>query len=242
MRNQVTFKVSGEYALFTDPMTKIGGEKSTLMIPTYQAMKAICESVYWKPSIQWIVDEATVLNPIRTECKGIRPIKYNGGNELAYYTYLSNVSYIVKTHFEFNQNRKDLQDDFNENKHYSIMKRCIARGGRRDVYLGTRECQAYVETISGDEKSHYEKQGQLDFGLMYHSLSYPDQNGEGKLKALFWHPKMLDGVIKYCRPEECDREIFVKDMQMKPFTMDSIVGVTDEYAELFKGSIERSGG
>ena len=91
--NQVTFKVSGRFALFTDPMTKIGGEKSTLMIPTAEALKGIVSSVYWKPSILWFVDEVTVLNPIRTERKGIRPIKYyGGGNDLAYYTYLSNVS------------------------------------------------------------------------------------------------------------------------------------------------------
>ena len=28
------------------------------------------------------------MNPIQTEVKGIRPIKYSGGNDLAYYTYL----------------------------------------------------------------------------------------------------------------------------------------------------------
>ena len=51
MRNSITFKVTGAYALFTDPITKIGGEKSTTMLPTYQALKGICESIYWKPSI-----------------------------------------------------------------------------------------------------------------------------------------------------------------------------------------------
>ena len=42
MRNSITFNVSGDYALFTDPITKIGGEKSTLMLPTYSALKGIC--------------------------------------------------------------------------------------------------------------------------------------------------------------------------------------------------------
>ena len=43
MRNTVEFKVWGRYALFTDPVTKIGGEKCTYQIPTYQALKGILE-------------------------------------------------------------------------------------------------------------------------------------------------------------------------------------------------------
>ena len=35
--------------------------------------------------------------------------------------------------------------DRNENKHYFIAKRMIERGGRRDVFLGACEYQAYVE-------------------------------------------------------------------------------------------------
>lgn len=127
MDNIVKFNVSGKYALFTDPLTKIGGEKSTLMIPTYQALKGICESIYWKPSIIWYIDSIHILNPIKTESKGIRPLNYNGGNDLSYYTYLVDVSYNVTAHFEFNRNRLDLEYDFNENKHYFIMKRCIKR-------------------------------------------------------------------------------------------------------------------
>lgn len=48
MRNQIEFVVYGKYGLFTDPVTKIGGEKFTYQIPTYQALKGIVESIYWK--------------------------------------------------------------------------------------------------------------------------------------------------------------------------------------------------
>lgn len=51
MRNEIQFKVYGRMALFTDPITKLGGEKSSYPIPTYQAMKGIVESIYWKPTI-----------------------------------------------------------------------------------------------------------------------------------------------------------------------------------------------
>ena len=87
-RNTIEFEVYGDYALFSDPVTRVGGEKSSYHIPTYEALKGIVESIYWKPSIMWIVDAVRIMKPIQTETKGVRPIAYNGGNELAYYTYL----------------------------------------------------------------------------------------------------------------------------------------------------------
>lgn len=45
------YKVKGEYALFTDPVTKGGGEKFTYQVPTYQALKGITEAIYWKPTL-----------------------------------------------------------------------------------------------------------------------------------------------------------------------------------------------
>lgn len=216
-KNQIKLKVTGRYALFTDPMTKIGGEKTSLAIPPAEVLKGVVSSVYWKPSLLWYIDEVEILNQIRTERKGMRPIKYDGGNDLSYYTYLTDVSYIITAHFEFNQNRTDLKDDFNENKHYFIAKRCIAKGGRRDVFLGTRECQAYVEEVTGEEESFYKDSGEIQFGLMYHSLCYPDQNGKEELEALFWNPKMVNGVIRFCTPEECEYRITLKKMKKKEF-------------------------
>ena len=67
--NRIVMKVYGKYALFTDPMTKIGGEKSSMMIPSYETLKGIVCGNYWKPSIDWIIESVKVLNPIRTERK-----------------------------------------------------------------------------------------------------------------------------------------------------------------------------
>lgn len=215
--NRITFKVSGKYALFTDPMTKLGGEKTTLMVPTYEAIKGIIESLYWKPVLTWIVEEVKILNPIRTERKGIRPIKYDGGNDLAYYTYLADVSYLVTAHFEWNTLYPEFRQDWNDNKHYFIARRAIARGGRRDVYLGARECQAYIEESDGEEKGYYDNAGTMELGLMFHSYSYPEQNGQEELRALYWIPKMENGVIRFCRQEECPKQIFLKKMKPKKF-------------------------
>ena len=102
-------------------------------------------SIYWKPTFLWVVDEMRVINPIETRSKGIRPLGYSGGNDLSIYTYLTNVEYQVKAHFEWNYNRPDIACDRSENKHYFMAKRMLERGGRRDIFLGTRECQGSVE-------------------------------------------------------------------------------------------------
>ncbi|MBR1691779.1 MAG: type I-C CRISPR-associated protein Cas5, partial [Lachnospiraceae bacterium] len=72
--NQIEYKLYGKYALFTDPITKTGGEKCSYMIPTYQALKGITESIYWKPTLVWVIDSVRIMKKIQTESKGVRPI------------------------------------------------------------------------------------------------------------------------------------------------------------------------
>lgn len=121
--NTITLRVWGRYALFSDPITRVGGEKFSYPVPTYQAVKGILESVYWKPTFLWVPDAIRILNPIETESKGIRPVRYNDGkNDLSIYTYLKNVAYQVKAHFEWNLSRPDLAEDRIEHKHYQIAK------------------------------------------------------------------------------------------------------------------------
>ena len=51
--NRVEFQVGGDYALFSDPLTRMGGEKCTYQVPTYEALKGILSSTYWKPALVW---------------------------------------------------------------------------------------------------------------------------------------------------------------------------------------------
>lgn len=220
-RNTVEFAVFGRYALFSDPLTRMGGEKLTYQIPTYQALKGILESVYWKPTILWVMDCVRVMKPIRTEAKSIRPIHYNDDkNDLSVYTYLSDVRYHVRAHFVQNPYRPELDHDYNEHKHHNIARRMISKGGRRDVFLGTRECQGYVEECAFDEgKGFYDEYGTLDFGLMFHGFDYPDETGRDMLAARFWRPKMVNGVIDLPAPGACDSSLRrdIRPMRMKRF-------------------------
>ena len=230
--NSVEFKVYGRLALFSDPITRIGGEKFSYQIPTYQALKGITESIYWKPTFIWYIDEVRVMKKIRTQSQGIRPIEYGGGNTLSIYTYLTDLEYQVKAHFEWNEYRPKLMQDRNENKHFIIAKRMLERGGRRDIFLGTRECQGYVEPCKyGEEIGDYDNYGELSFGLMFHGFDYPDETGVNKLATRFWTPVMKDGVIKFTRPQNCTIKRELADMKPKEFGEDNFSGLVEFESE-----------
>lgn len=221
-RNSVEFEVYGDYGLFSEPVTRVGGEKCSSQVPSYEAIKGILHSIYWKPTIIWIVDEIRVMNPIQTETKGIRPIKYyKDGNDLSYYTYLRDCRYQVRAHFIWNENRPELECDRNEHKHHNIAKRMIERGGRRDVFLGTRECQGYVRPcVFGEGKGFYDDIEELGFGMTYHGITYADEayseETKGKMSVRFWRAEMKKGVISFILPWECIHRP-IREMNVKAF-------------------------
>lgn len=229
MDNIIEYRVYGKRAMFADPITRVGGEKCTYPIPTYEALKGITESIYWKPTFSWVIDRVRIMNPIKTESQGIRPIKYGGGNDLSIYTYLSEASYEVQAHFEWNDDRDDLIQDRNENKHYFSTKRMIERGGRRDIFLGTRECQGYVVPCEfGKAEGAYDHSSEYTFDLMYHGIDYPSADSEF-MSIRFWHPVMKKGVIDFIHPDKCEmRKVVRKGSYNKIET----TGIESEILEL----------
>ena len=226
MDNIVEFKVHGRYALFTDPLTKIGVEKCSYHIPTYEALKGVLSSVYWKPTIVWIIDKVRVMKRIRTQTRSAKPVEYGGGNSLAIYTYLADVEYQVQAHFKWNMNRKDMENDRNENKHFYVAKRMVGKGGRRDIFLGARECQGYVEPCRfGEGQGFYDNYGELSFGVMLHGFDYPDESGKNEFHSRFWKTEMIDGVVTFPRPEDCPYRKFIRPMQPQEI---QTVGLNEE--------------
>lgn len=223
-RNSIEYEVSGRYALFSEAATRVGGEKFSYQVPTYQALKGITESIYWKPTFMWVIDAVRVMNRVQTEGKGIRPIKMSGGNDLSYYTYLKDVRYQVLAHFEWNDQREDLIADRDENKHHNIALRSVQKGGRRDIFLGTRECQGYVEPCEfGSGEGFYDGYGEWNMGYMFHGFTYPDENEDHDFIARFWSPVMSDGIIEFERPEstKLDGRIIRKNQSVKEFALGS---------------------
>lgn len=219
MKNEISFMVHGRYALFSDPVTRVGGEKCSYHIPTYEALKGVIKSVYWKPTLIWIIQKVRIMHAFRTQSKGIKPLKMNGGNELSIYTYMVDVKYEVQARFIWNEHRPELAKDRIDGKHYEIARRMIERGGRQDIFLGTRECQAYVEPcVFGAVAGAYDNLDELSFGLMFHGFDYPDETGENSFQARFWYPVMRKGIIEFPTPEECSIRKFIRSMKPKIFS------------------------
>lgn len=226
------FKVYGDYAIWTDVSTKGGGEKSTYSVPTRQGLHGIADSLYFKPTFVNVIDEVKVINPIQTDTKGIRAMVGKGRADLNYVTYLSNPCYYVKYHFEWNDNRPDLDYDRNQKKHEAIAERSIKKGGRRDVFLGTRECVAYVEGVAEneyDEVQSFYKDQTLSFGIIFHSFKYPVSEKE-PLIACFANTVMRDGVISFKNQDECEvqNELSAYDFKYPK----KIKSVEEEFDEL----------
>jgi CRISPR-associated protein Cas5d len=221
------YLLTGKYALFTDPVTKIGGEKSTYHLPTYQALKGITESIYWKPTLIWVIDKVRILKKIQTESKNVKPLLMDGQygtnrHDLSIYTYLRDVAYQVQAHFEWNLYREDLVRDRNEDKHFQIAHRMLEKGGRRDIFLGARECQGYVEPCQfGKDDGYYDNEDELSYGLMFHSFEYPSESGIEMLSARFWQAKVKGGIIDFPRPEKCPHNREIAPMSYEPMRVNT---------------------
>jgi CRISPR-associated protein Cas5d len=233
MKNSVSFRLWGRHALFTDPITKVGGEKCSYHLPTYEAIKGVLKSIYWKPTLIWHVDKVRVMNPLRTQTKGTKPLRFHkAGNELSIYTFLRDVEYQVQAHFEWNEHRPELVGDRIDGKHFSILKRTLEKGGRQDIFLGTRDCQAYIEPCKfGEGEGAYDKLDELAFGLMFHSFSYPDETGIDELHSQFWQATLKNGILEF--PSHEDKSLvrrFVREMKpKKTFGVgENMRSVTDE--------------
>ena len=232
-KNTIEFKLWGRFALFTDPLTKIGGEKCSYHLPTYEALKGVCKSIYWKPTIIWVVDAVRVMKRIRTQTKGTKPLEFSGGNTLAIYTFLSDVEYQIRAHFVWNEHHGALEKDQINGKHFAIAKRMLERGGRQDIFLGTRDCQGYVAPCAfGEGECPYDKDDEIGYGLMFHGFDYPDETGTDELYARFWYPTLQKGVSTFDRPEKCEHRKFIRKMDAKRFGLGNVKPVELEAEEM----------
>ena len=203
------YRVYGKQALFASPFMRTGGSKTTYSIPTYEALRGITEAIYWKPTINYIIDSVRIVNEIDKFSKGVNTRKYKSNkNGQTFYQYLSNVCYEVNVHFEMNAKHLELLKDYNILKHEAIFNRSLMRGGRNRIFLGTSECFAYVEPIETPMKGYYDNMN-MTFDPQFHSFEYPSDLPTPSL-ARFWTPRMENGIIKFIRPEECQDIVNIK--------------------------------
>ena len=207
MKAEVEFKAP--YALFTDPINRVGGEKMTYLVPTYAAVKGALGNLYLKPSFFWVVDAIRIMNPMRTESRSITLPHYAGGQaDMATYLYLKDVRYQVKAHTEWNTNLPYYRNDWNEKKHERILREAIERGGRLPITMGPSECPAEVcACVYGEGPGFYDGFN-MDLGVMEHCVlhnteGYDEMTRTNPITVHFWHAVMNKGEIVFPRPDQC---------------------------------------
>lgn len=212
----IRLKVWGEYACFTRPEMKV--ERVSYDAITPSAARGVLEAIHWKPTIRWVVDRITVLNPIRFENirrnelghklalskvskamkDGRSPVEtfIEDDRQQRAAMVLRNVAYRIEAHFEPTAKWDPTRD--NDGKHLDIFNRRLAAGQCfHRPYLGCREFPAHFGPDVGQQPDESLK-GERGLGWMLHDLDY----GGGRMEPRFFRAAMVDGVIEIPRFEE----------------------------------------
>ena len=192
-------------AVFTESVNRLSGAKISYSVPTYSALLGIFNSIYSRPYFFWVIDECRVINRIKfAPIPRTDPFKNFGKSERYIYQYLTGCKYVVKAHFEIDKKVKEPLRYYSLSKINNAVKAEIRRGGEGGVFLGCRECQAFVHDGENEElMGYYDDFDELDLGEMFHSFSFPDSSSP-YVRANSWHVVMRKGIIKFPRPRECE--------------------------------------
>lgn len=196
----VKIRAWGNYACFTRPELKV--ERVSYDIMTPSAAKGFIDSIYWKPSIEWVIDRITVLKPIRfinfnrneiNRITSLRNVLSNKEDRIYVDNskfraqrstlLLTDVDYVIEAHFEFTGD-----EDNNSDKHHSIITQRASKGKCHNIpYFGLKELVANFELLTDTPES--ELNGEIDLGLMLHSIDFKSGNPR------FFRAIMKDGVV-----------------------------------------------
>jgi len=189
----VKVKIWGPRACFTRIDEKVERYSYDVLTPT--AAQGILKSIYWKPSIEWVINRIHVINPVVRDVVKTNEITEKMSYQKPYInkeqkriqrvnTILTNVEYIIEA------NVKIIGEDDNVAKHLSIFNRRIEKGQCfAQPYLGLREYTGYFEPVDVIPKSKIK--GEYILGMLPHSLDYSTY----PVRRSFFLAKMVDGII-----------------------------------------------
>lgn len=230
------FKImlEGDYACFSRSEMKL--ERVSYDVPPPGALEGLLKSVYWKPSIRYVIDKIVVFNPIdfvnvrRNEVKdkvslSAMKSQMNGkGGDPCVYTseersqraamILKEVCYGVEFHFELTGLKNENETDA-EKKHYNIIKRRLEKGQWfRTPCLGCSEFPVKsIKLVDDFDLSRIDGSilalGDVDLGFMCYRVCFED-NGI-PINGDWSNPKFSDKAsTQYYRPHMIGGVIDVK--------------------------------
>ena len=212
--------VEGDYACFSRPELKV--ERVSYDVPTPGALEGMLKSVYWKPSIRYVLDKIIVFQAIdfvnirRNEVKdkvllsAMKSQMNKKGGDPCIYTaesrsqrasmVLKNVKYGIEFHFELTGLRNDQETDA-ENKHYNIIKRRLEKGQYfRTPCLGCSEFPVKrMELVEKLISREILDMGDVDLGYMSYKVVFAD--GGRPVNGDWENPRFSDRAsTAYYRP------------------------------------------
>ena len=219
------FKIiaEGPYACFTRPEMKV--ERVSYDVPTPGALEGMLKSVYWKPSIRYVIDQVVVFNPIdfinirRNEVKekvlfsavkgqmegrqDANPRIYADEERSQRATMLlKDVRYGVAFHFESTGLMEDGDD---VEKHYNVILRRLKKGQHfRQPCFGCSEYPVVkMELTEAFDLSQVHGEvlamEDVDLGYMLYRMRFED--GGKPINENWEDPKFSDkATAEYYRP------------------------------------------
>lgn len=204
---QLEVKLWGDFACFTRPEMKV--ERVTYPIMTPSAARGALEAIYWKPQVNWLIQEIHVLKPIsymsivRNEIKNRQSHRtarswVNEGDgydatdtkkkrSQRHSLLLRDVAYVVRAQLHLADNASD-----NIAKHRDQFRRRVEQGRCFSVpYLGCRE---FAASFSKPESADIPIDLTEDLGLMLLDIDYaPDGSGRGAPR--FFNARIEQGIL-----------------------------------------------
>jgi CRISPR-associated protein Cas5d len=215
MPTRFCLEISGDFACFTRPEMKV--ERVSYDIITPSAVRAVFESILWKPAIRWQPEKIEVLAPIRwttirrnevgskISTANVRSAMQRGAGALALYVdeerqqraslLLRDVRYRVTASFAMTERAGEGD---NPQKFAEMFERRAAKGQCiNQPYLGCREfaCDFRLVDLRTEPAGIPEElHGEKDLGWMLYDLDFSDAANP---QPRFFHARMNDGVVRF---------------------------------------------
>ena len=205
-------RVWGDFACFTRPEMKV--ERVTYPVPTPSAARGVLEAIFWKPEMQWRVEEIWVLKPVRyfsvlrnevnkrtsdrsaagwLAAGGLGGYSASDDRAQRHTLALRDVDYLIRAQIEVKPGVEANVAKYRDQFHRRVADgRCFAT-----PYLGCREFSAYFCEPDGTERP---VNWSDDLGLMLYDLMYAgDRSGSGT--PFFFPARVENGVVRVPRLE-----------------------------------------
>ncbi len=214
MPTRYCLEISGEFACFTRPEMKV--ERVSYEVITPSAVRAVFESILWKPAIRWQPEKVEVLAPVRwttirrnevgskISTANVRSAMQRGMGAMTLYVeedrqqraslLLRDVCYRVTASFALTERAGEGDTPL---KFAEMFERRAAKGQCiNQPYLGCREFACdfrLVGSHADPAEIPKELHGEKDLGWMLYDLDFRDAANP---QPRFFHARMNDGVVR----------------------------------------------